>query len=53
VWFRNLRLRTLPADEKLVASPHFKPMPMTAEALKIESARLQQLLKAKPQKAQK
>jgi hypothetical protein len=53
VWFRNLRLRTLPADEKLVASPHFKPMPMTAEALKIESARLQQLLNAKPQKAQK
>ncbi|MEN3943249.1 DUF1080 domain-containing protein [Prosthecobacter sp. SYSU 5D2] len=48
VWFRNVRLRSIPAEEKLVPSPDFKPMPMSAKALEIESARIEQLLNPKP-----
>ncbi len=46
VWFRHLRLRTIPADEKLARFP-FTPMAIPAEALKKEQARVEQMLKAK------
>ena len=46
VWFRNLRLRTIPAEEKLARFP-FTPMPIPVEALKKEQARVEQMLKAK------
>ncbi|GDY21233.1 hypothetical protein LBMAG56_25790 [Verrucomicrobiota bacterium] len=49
VWFRHLRLRTIPADEKLARFP-FTPMPIPAEALKKEQARVEQMLKAKEKK---
>jgi hypothetical protein len=47
VWFRSLRLRSIPAGENLVPSPEFKPQPMSAEALALENKRLEQLLKSK------
>ena len=46
VWFRHLRLRTIPADEKL-ARFLFTPMPIPAEAMRKEQARIEQMLKAK------
>lgn len=53
VAFRNIRLRTIPADEKLIPSADFKPVPMSAEALELESKRIQQLLAPKKPKAKK
>lgn len=53
VWFRSLRLRRIPADEKLVPSPDFKPMPMSEEALEIEAARIEQLQNPKPRAPKK
>lgn len=50
VWFRHLRLRSIPSVEKLIPSPDFKPEPLSAEALYLENKRLEQLLKPKPQK---
>lgn len=50
VWFRKLRLRAIPAEEKLIPSPDFKPMPMSPEAQKLEDQRIQQLLHPKPKK---
>ncbi len=50
VWFRHLRLRSIPAAEKLIPSPDFKPEPLSAEALELENKRLDQLLQPKPQK---
>ncbi|RBP44508.1 uncharacterized protein DUF1080 [Roseimicrobium gellanilyticum] len=47
VWFRNLRWRTIPADEKLTASPDFTPMPIPPAALEKENARVQQMLNSK------
>lgn len=46
VWFRNIRLRTIGSDEKLVPSG-FKPMPVPPEALRKEQARIDRMLKAK------
>lgn len=46
VWFRRLRLRQIPPEEELKASPSFRPQPMSERALEIEAARLEQLLKA-------
>lgn len=51
VWFRSLRLRPIPPEEKLVPSPTFQPMPLSPEALKLEEERIQQLLHPKPKKA--
>lgn len=44
VWFRNLRMRTIPADEELTPDPNFKPMPVPPAALKKEEARVRAML---------
>lgn len=49
VWFRNIRLRAIPATEKLERSD-FTPMPIPPAALEKENARVQQMLKAKEKK---
>jgi len=52
VAFRNLRLRTIPADEKLTPDPDFKPLPVTGVALEKEQARVRGMLeKARQQSA--
>lgn len=53
VWFHSLRLRSIPAEEKLIPSPTFTPQPMSAEAQKLEDERIQQLLHPKPKKSSK
>ncbi|HEY1107558.1 MAG TPA: DUF1080 domain-containing protein, partial [Opitutaceae bacterium] len=52
VWFRNLRWREISADEKLERHV-LTPMPVSAEALKKEDARVADLLKAKAAKKEK
>lgn len=47
VWFRNLRLRTIPPEEKLTRFP-FTPMAIPPAALEKENARVQRMLKAQP-----
>ena len=47
VWFRNLRWRSIPAEEKVNASSDFVPMPIPAAALEKENQRVQQMLKKK------
>jgi len=44
VWFRNLRMRPIPADEPLIPDPNFKPMPVPPAALKKEEARVRAML---------
>jgi hypothetical protein len=46
VWFRNLRMRVIPAGEQLTRSD-FTPMPIPQAALVKENARVQSMLKAK------
>lgn len=46
VWFRNLRWRTIPADEKLTRY-EFKPLPVEGVALEKENARIEGMLKGK------
>lgn len=46
VWYRQLRLRTIPPEEKLVRY-NFKPLPIPAAALAKENARIEQMLKKK------
>ncbi|MES2596190.1 MAG: DUF1080 domain-containing protein [Verrucomicrobiota bacterium] len=58
VSFRNLRLRSIPAEEKLIPDPHFQPLPTTGKALEKEQGRVRGMLeKAKkpsvPAKASK
>jgi hypothetical protein len=50
VWYRNIRWRTIPADEKVTASSDFAPMPIPPAALEKENERVQQMLKPKPKK---
>jgi hypothetical protein len=50
VWFRNLRLRTIPADEKLTPDPTFEPMPVPPAALAKEEARVRGMLEKARQK---
>jgi hypothetical protein len=50
VWFRSLRWREIPADEKVPADHKFKPLPVTGEALKKEQARVKAMLEAKKKK---
>ncbi len=38
------RRRTIPADEPLVPDPIFEPLPVTAEALEKEDARVRGML---------
>ncbi|TWT95658.1 family 16 glycoside hydrolase [Neorhodopirellula pilleata] len=47
VWFRNLRMREIPADEAVTPEPYFEPMPVTGEALAKEEARVKSMLKSK------
>jgi hypothetical protein len=49
VWFRNIRLRVIPPEEKLERS-EFTPMPVPPAALEKENARVQGMLKAKEKK---
>ena len=49
VWFRHLRLRSIPAEEKLARFP-FTPMPVPPAALEKENERVRQMLKAKGKK---
>lgn len=44
VWFRNLRMRTIPVDETLIPDAKFKPMPIPPAALKKEEARVRAML---------
>ncbi|MCC9606183.1 DUF1080 domain-containing protein [Blastopirellula sp. JC732] len=49
VWYRNLRMRTIPANEQLTPDPNFQPIPIPAAALEKEEARVQAMLnRAKP-----
>jgi hypothetical protein len=52
VWFRNLRWRTIPASEQIERHV-LTPMPVSAEALKKEQARIDGMLKAKAAAAAK
>lgn len=49
VWFRQLRWREIPPDEKLARSD-LQPMPIPAAALEKENQRLQEILKPKEKK---
>lgn len=51
VAFRNLRLRTIPPDEKLTPDPNFQPLPVTGVALEKEQARVRGMLEKAKQKA--
>ncbi len=44
VAYRNLRLRTIPADEPLIPDPTFQPLPVTGASLEKENARVRGLL---------
>ena len=49
VWFRNLRMREIPAAEKLTPDPSFRPLPVPPAALEKENARVRSMReKAKP-----
>jgi hypothetical protein len=50
VAFRNIRLRTIPADESVTPDPGFQPLPVTGAALTKEQARVQSMLKARTEK---
>ena len=40
VWYRNLRMRAIPVDERVEADPDFKPLPVTGVALQKEQERV-------------
>jgi hypothetical protein len=44
VWFRDLRLRTIPVTEQLFPDPAFKPLPVPPAALAKEEARVRGML---------
>lgn len=49
VWFRSIRLRTIPPEEELERS-EFTPMPIPEEALRKERERVERMLKAREQR---
>ncbi len=49
VWFRSIRLRTIPPEEELERSD-FTPMPIPEEALRKERERVERMLKAREQR---
>lgn len=54
VWFRHLRMRTIPAAEKITPDPAFKPLPVPPAALAKEEGRVRGMLeKAKKDAAAK
>ncbi len=44
VWFRNLRWREIPADEKIAPDAEFQPLPIPAGALAKERERVRRML---------
>ena len=44
VWFRHLRMRTIPATEKLTPDPAFQPLPVPPAALAKEEGRVRGML---------
>ena len=44
VWFRHLRLREIPAAEKITPDPTFRPLPVPPAALAKEEARVRDIL---------
>ena len=46
VWFRNLRWRVIPAEEKLTPDPKFQPLPIPPAALAKEQARVKRMVEA-------
>lgn len=44
VWYRNLRMRTIPADETLTPDANFEPLQVPPAALKKEEARVRAML---------
>lgn len=44
VWFRHLRLREIPATEKITPDPTFRPLPVPPVALAKEEARVRDML---------
>jgi len=44
VWYRNLRMREIPSEERLEPSPDFKPMPVPPAALAKEQQRVRRML---------
>ncbi len=51
VWYRALRWREIPTDERLTPDPAFKPLPVTGTALAKEQARVKRMLDAKKKPA--
>ncbi len=49
VWFRSIRLRTIPAEEEFERS-EFAPMPIPEDALRKERQRVERMLKAAKQR---
>lgn len=47
VWFRHLRWREIPENERLTPDPDFQPLPVTGTALEKEQARVAKMLKSK------
>ncbi|MEO1994256.1 MAG: DUF1080 domain-containing protein, partial [Planctomycetaceae bacterium] len=52
VWYRSLRLRTIPASEVLV-SANIEPQPLTAEQAAAEQKKLQGILNRRKKQTQK
>ncbi len=52
VWFRNLRLREIGAEEVIVADPDFKPMPVPPALLEKENQRVRKMLEAAKAKSE-
>lgn len=44
VWFRRLRWREIPEEERVTADPKFVPLPVTGEALKKKQVRVRRML---------
>lgn len=47
VWYRALRWRKIPTDERLTPDPNFMPLPVTGAALAKEQARVKRMMAAK------
>ncbi|MDF1825625.1 MAG: DUF1080 domain-containing protein [Verrucomicrobiales bacterium] len=47
VWYRHLRIRTIPEDEVITPDPDFTPLPVSGPALKVEQERVRAMQKAK------
>ncbi len=51
VWYRALRWREIPTDERLTPDPAFKPLPVTGAALAKEQGRVKRMLDARKKPA--